>query len=355
MGWLSNIFGGGSKTTTVENDPYKNMPEWMQDAYRNDAAFREDLLDDASRVSSDMARQDPREILGVSDSEKAALGYGLSGLNDARDTLGDLGDYRGDWQYGKAGRELGEASSTDNKLMKIGDNLSDINLQKKQKNYMGRYTDDVVDTTLAGMQRQADRESLQRESANAAIGGTTNTRQAVSDAVAGQLTGMNMGEMEAKLRDEAHRFGVGAGEDAARFALDKRTTKGDLYESAGRFGLNEADSRMALGDRRAELDEMANRFGLDTAKLESALGLGGAGLLDQYGEKKRGLTQAGLDAEYDAENYAEREALTWLNQIYSGSATPKGPVGSTQSTTEPTAGLGQQIIGAAIGAAGSFI
>ena len=84
MGWLSNIFGGGSKTTMVENDPYKNMPEWMQDAYRNDAAFREDLLDDAGAEG----------LLGVAETAERAVD---------RDAIASGLEREGCWDRGAGG------------------------------------------------------------------------------------------------------------------------------------------------------------------------------------------------------------------------------------------------------------
>lgn len=168
--------GGRDKKTTVENDPLKNAPDWLLDAIKGRMGSSEDIMGMAEGLIPSLSSAD--SVADAAPEWQEALDLIRGGGAGSQDLL--------DYAKGSLGRD-----------------------------YESDYTDDVVDTTLAGMQRQADRDALSRESRNAAIGGTSNTRQAVADAVAGQLTGMNMAEMEAKLRDEGFRFGTEMGfEDA---------------------------------------------------------------------------------------------------------------------------------------------
>jgi hypothetical protein len=166
----------------------------------------------------------------------------------------------------------------------------------------------VVATTLAGMQRQADRDRLAREGQAAAVGGLSNTRAAVADAVAGQLTGMNMAEMEAKLRSEGLRWGQ----------------EQDLAET-----------------------DLANQIGGQMFDR----GVTTSGALGSIAEQERALEQAQLDANREG----GKDALSWLSSLFSGTQYDKGPVGSTQTSTQPTASPFQNILGAGASLAGAWL
>ena len=293
--------GGGSKTTTTTVDPWKNMPGWMKEAYQKDAAFREGMLDEGKAISDEM-RENPREILGPSDLETGALDELMRGQSEA-DRLSGIAE-------GTLGLE-GE---------------SGIDPGGYKDRYMSEYTDDVVDTTLAGMDRQAQRDQLARDSRAAAVGGTSNTRAAVGDAVAKNLSGMSMAEMEAKLRDEATRFGTDAGFKEADFREDQ-------FQSGLDFDMGQSDlARDLAGDE-------VSRSGI--------VGAGMSGL----GELERILGQQGIDTEFSN----DKDALSWLGGLFSGTGGSKGPTGRTETSEQPRPSTFSQILGAGTAIGGSIL
>jgi hypothetical protein len=262
--------GGGETSSTVESDPWANMPSWLKDRYKDDVKFRDKLLDQGQDVAKILGK-DPREIMMPGENEQQALERILAG--------------------GEAGQGL---------LDQAAGNLGG--------GYEDKYTDDVVDTTLAGMQRQAQREALAREGRAAAVGGTSNTRAAVGQAVADQLTGMNMGEMEAKLRSDALRFGTDANFEETR--------------------------------------QLADLAGLNT---DLGLKIGGAQGL--YGEKEREL----LQQQEDEERNAKKDSLSWLGGLFQGTQGSQAPTSSTQTSTQPKPSTFSQILGAGATVAGAFL
>ena len=174
------------------------------------------------------------------------------------------------------------------------------------QDYESGYTDDVVNTTLDGMQRNADREQLERDMRSSSVGGTSNTRAAVGDAVAEQLSGMNMAEMEAKLRDEGFRFG----------------------------------SEMGMKDREQMMDIAGEELG-------GGLQLGGAigGVGDKFFDYK------------NAKGNQKQEALSWMASLYGGGGNTSGAgsgMGSTSQTT-PGPSTFSQILGAGTSILGGFL
>ena len=194
--------GGGTTETTTVSDPWANMPEWMEDAYKQDSALQQKLMDQGQGVADELA-SNPREILGPSDNEYA----GMDKILESGDIAGGLGDNASSW--------LG-------------------------RDYNSDYTDDVVDTTLEGMDRQHQRDMLRREAQGAAVGGTSNNRVSVGNAVAGGEHARAMAEQEAALRDDAHRFGVDSGfkdaELSNRFANDEFGRGLQLGGALGSYG-----------------------------------------------------------------------------------------------------------------------
>lgn len=440
------------------------MPSWLKDAYKGDVAFRDDLLSEGKDIATEMG-EDPRQILGMDPKEQEALKVGQGGFDEAgrlagagEKAIAGLGDIEGDYldpakgfvqgssklgneaygQVGGAQASTGKAQGlldatagmsgqakdfiTDTGLSDqaagfAGDTgLSDeaakaagFDMDALRQKYTSGYTDDVVNTTLAGMTRAADRERLGREGRAAAVGGTTNTRAAVADAVAQQLTGMNMAEQEAKLRDQGFRTAIEGAQGEAGLELDR----GKLYDTLAQTGMDRAsilDTLAKTGmDRGMNLDKLVGRelekvesqrgltadelktgeflrglssdeldrsgamldigkLGLDTGETmaslydkyasgASARGLGEAGLLASYGETNRGLNQAQIDEDYNA----KKNAHGWLADLFSGTQYNKGPTGGvttskgTTTAQTPTPSPFSQIAGTAAQAAGAYL
>lgn len=356
----------GPKTQTVVNDPWKNMPKWLEDAYKKDTSERERMMKEAEKLG-------PREILDMNDTERQAynklqrqLGRRDQEGREARELAeGVDGDFAGNYEglldeYGlkdRSGDLGGFDGGYDPTDLYSGDRLTEM---IGDKDFGLSYTDDVVDTTLAGMDRQTERERLARQSRQAATGGTSNTRSAVEDAVAGQLSGMNRAQMEAELRDSAERYGgemllkqaglldesdyrkAEMADDAARFLSEQNLTEQEMEEMSKRFGM-EFDK--GLADSTQGAFEGGANFEMDRAKMldemtDSAMrrNIGGYELRNAFGEKQRGIDQANADK--------ERTQLEWLMGLRTGSNN-KGatPTGDTQTTTTPGNSAMQNFLG----------
>lgn len=166
--------GSQKVTQKTETNPYDGLPSWATDYYKSDIKAGEKLMTDAAAVRDWMAAN-PEQILGLSDNEYNALETILGGAAGATDYIG------------KAERAMS------------GDQ------------YRDPYLDNVVDTTLEGIRREAQREQVARGSSEASFGGLNGTRAAVADALAQELTGKTMASTEAQLRSDAERFAAEMG------------------------------------------------------------------------------------------------------------------------------------------------
>jgi hypothetical protein len=269
--------GSKDEVTTTESDPWENMPDWQKEAYENDAARREELLDKADITAGEL-NDNVEQVSGISEGEKFGLGTTLEG--------------------GRQGNAMGEWAQ---------EGLTGIDVDQMQEDNMSGYTDDVVDTTLAGMDRQNQRDQLGRDSRAASVGGTSNTRAAVGNAVANNLHGMNMGEMEAKLRDNAHQFGTQSGLEEAGFQQGR-------YTAGDQLGTNEMARYGMMGDA-----------------------------MTQFGEKERLLN----DRRAASARTNKQQNQSWLADMQNGGGQNKGPVGSTDTSTKPGPSTFSQILGGA--------
>lgn len=414
---MGSFFSSGEKSTKTKSttDPYGNMPDWLKNAFQSDVEFRDDFLAQVSAEAEQMGTN-PREVLGVSDAEWEALagagaatdqasqqtqdqydrlagiGSDLPGFNEVEGPAQGLGDIyqAGDWQDVEGPTTPFEAV----------EGPQAANFDELRSKYESEYTDDVVNTTLAGMERQAQREQLARDAKAAQVGGLSNTRAAVADAVAGNLTGMSMAEMEAKLRDQAFNtaagYGLQEGQLSQDFGLSQSQFAAGQSEAQrawdmamSEFGLSQEQARMAseLQKQGMSLDEavaqasqgnIASQFAADQEAERRQYGLDQAGLdlntvaamsgltqdeyLRQFGlanlegglaATDRELSQGQIDSDYTA----NQDALTWLGGMFTASqnkgATPVGGV-STGKNTEPTASPFSQALGAASSAASIY-
>lgn len=339
--------GSGPKTTTTTVDPWTGMPDFVKDAFKSDIAFREGLLDAATSLGErQLLDMNPEELaayedfLGSADNADAlaSLGYDAAGKwtgDDAlafhdmvkesygfEDDLAKLGGYEHGYEpgafdagytpteyssgyeattydpryeateydpmfeatdyTGKAGYDASKAEGATPGY--TGDRLTAL---LGDKDWNLDYTDAVVDTTLSGMQRQAERDRLLREGRQAATGGISNTRSAVEDALAKNLTAESMAEVEARLRD-----------DAQRFATDSLFRQAEALDSSDQFKGN-------LKYQYDTMGEEARRFAATTALEELGMTSAEAKFLSEQGltaqeladASKRFLSDQGLTAQ----------------------------------------------------------
>lgn len=261
---MSGLFGSSDQTTTQISNPYEGLPGWVTDYYKRDVDRGEGLVDSAGAIAEDRA-YDPGQIVGMHPDEIAAIEAMMGENQQAQGLMDDA--------VGALGGER----------------------------YMSDYTDDVVDTTLAGMDRNYAREIAQRNASSAGVGGMSNTRAGVADALAGQLHGMDRAEMEAKLRDSGFRFG-------------------------SEMGLQESDALGALAGGGMDLQSTASQW----------QGTGG--------ETARGIEQQREDLPEDT--------LNWYANLFNSSRGLPATGGGTTTGTEPGPSMASQILGGASTAAG---
>jgi hypothetical protein len=324
------LFGGGD-AKTQETNPYKGLPDWAKNYYQGDLRRTEDLLGEGADIYEDLANN-PQQFSGMDTQEKAALG---AVTGEARQGQGLLDQ----------GAKLVKDSSKflDPKQKKIGKAL-DV-----AQGYFGRaedalggekyesdYLDDVVKTTLKGMDRNAMRESVTRGASEAAFGGLSGTRGAVESAVAGSLHGIDRAATEAKLRSDAEKFAAEMGiseAEALRLlgsasydaASDEAKIVNDAQQFSASHGLKQA----------AGLGDMAST-GMDVAKAEAAA-------RGTYGSMRRGIK----DQNAEAERTAGRDAASWYGDLFNASRTLPGTQGGTTSVS----GGGPSAINQALGTA----
>lgn len=193
---MGNLFRPSKVKTTNEVNPYGGLPDWALEYYQRDVGRGEDLIAMADDFVASQRGMDDR-VVNMDPEELAAIEAMLARTGENQDLLG---------------RSLDEIGG---------------------ERFMSPYTDDVVDTTLAGFDRQAGRQRAEREASAQAIGGLSNTRAGVADALYGTLSDMDRAQIEAQLRDQAHRFGVDAGFSSAGAMRDTATTS-QTIENVGR-------------------------------------------------------------------------------------------------------------------------
>lgn len=265
---MSGLFKPKQQTTTQTQNPYAGLPDWVTKYYQEDAQTGSGILDSSAAIAEWLSKN-PSQVVGMSDDEKAALD-GI--LNQTNKSMGYLDDARA----------------------AIGGDK-----------YMSGYTDDVVDTTLAGMDRNFARDVAARGASEASIGGIGGTRAAVADALGGQLHGMDRAAMEAKLRDDAFRFG-------------------------SEMGLNEAGALESLAGSGMATAGQAGQF------------------QSTYGAMDRDLRQKQLEANRES----GRDAMSWYTDVFNSTRQLPQTGGGVSTGTQPGKSLFSNILGAASTAAG---
>lgn len=362
---------------TASRDFYSGMEDWQREQLMGDAAFESEFRDAMSNVANKAASK-PRQIAGLTGREQGsmkvqneatrALAQGLGGINRSLNGVSvddSLGRIQGPAAMGQAQsaaqwRDV-EAPTSDFNTVNAPD-FADIGAIRS--GYENQYTDDVVNTTLAGMTREQQRAQLERDARAASVGGLSNSRAAVADAVAGNLSQMSMAEMEAKLRSDAfntaanyglqetdmrNQFGM----DSTQFTADQEAMRRQYGLDLADFGLSQEQARSSHDRALAEQDLARQRayaenalaragFDLDEAIAQAAQGNAAAQLelqkagisqdlyesvygartnradrMQGLGEAQREINQERNDARY----YGGMEAGSWLADVYSGSRT----------------------------------
>jgi hypothetical protein len=363
---MGDFFKKGEKKTT------QDVPEWLKEQFQTDFEQGQQLYGEARGIANDLINN-PREILGPDALEREGLDSVLAGIETGEMKLGEMERLLGlsEGQLAGMGDTVDQAKDTltegydesraalddlgiprDALTAMLGD--TDMSMDDIRASYENAFTDDVVDTTLAGMDRKQQQELARLAAEGAAVGGTTNTRGAVADAVLTNLHNMDRAKTEAGLRSDA-------------------------FNTAAEFGLQEADLRRILAGDLSDLsfEEQAALQGLADGEAGGLLDIAGAegsiadrlsGLGSDYGKmggmyadlgNQRGMAQAGFgelsrnlqQQQMDETRTAGKQAYSWLSDIYGKT---RGQKANATETTQETASPFQQALGTAVAAAGAF-
>jgi hypothetical protein len=266
---MGNFFKSSTQKATNTVDPYKNMPSWLKAYYQQDTARGSQILDQAFDIAA-MIEQNPEIFMDLSDDEVAAIDALISRGGASADLFNRAGD-----------------------------------LSNLREGYMSPYTNQVVETTLASMDRASQREQAARGASAASIGGLNSTRAAVADAVSQSLYGMDRARTEAGLRDAAF----------AR-ASDMAMGESGRLESLGRSAM---DAQALVSQAQAT-----------------------------RGEAQRRINQS----RENAARTAGRDASDWLSTTFAAVRNPAAPHGGTTTAVQPGPSPFQKILGTASQVAG---
>jgi len=359
--------GGGSDTTTTTQTT-ELSPEQLEilvQQFETGAG----ITDAGVEVGDELAAA-PREIVGLTDTEYAARDQLAEGI-DTAEVVGDeaLNFAGGDPSKFDTGYDPGYTTGAISDLEQggafestyTGEALTPEAIDASIDRYESRYTDDVVESTLANMERQAQRDAMERESAAAAVGGTTNSRMAVGQSVADVNTNLAMAQTEAELRDAAYRSAVEAGmsEAEARDAADRASEDFRLQNVDRQMqGIDMGDSALRFSTQ-TELDEMGlaqeeARLLNDLASASQQRASAGAAGLQAYGEAERALEQQQLDAIRNAPVEGLQVSQSAYSAGIGNQVLPPGGT-TTGTTTTPGPSIGEQVLGAGVALGGAAL
>jgi hypothetical protein len=158
--------------------------------------------------------------------------------------------------------------------------------------YMSPYTNDVVDTTLAGFDVNAERLRAQQAAAGAGRGAFGGSRYAIGQAVTEGELARERAASEAGLRDRAFTTGAGlSGQDA-----DRRQQAGAMNaQMAQQAALANQQSELARILAQAGYDQQTGMFNAGQADSALERQLSASGLLTQIGATQQGQERADME------------------------------------------------------------
>lgn len=335
--------GGGGKPAKQESTT--ELPDWVRDKYEQEWEQGGKLYEAATEIASN---QDPRTVLGMNEYEDMGLDAALQGIATGEDFLTAAGDFSGIDQalagmnvnVADYDRLIGEAMGLEDYT---SNRIGDKTLDEMRASYESDYTDDVVDTTLAASDRERERARLAEQARASNVGGTSNTRSAIAQAVGDNLYELSRAQTEAQLRDDAFRTAAEFGQSEAQLGQAEDQMNYGFKSDALGLGADLTAGQASLLDtilageqgRREALEGLSGAWtGLGTTK---------GGILSQYGETARALEQAGMDAEWSH----DMDMTNWLAGILGATSADKpSGVGTTTGTQqEATPGMGQTLLG----------
>jgi len=319
---------GNSTQTTVQSP---EVPEWLENYYRRQAAASEELYDvgrDIYRARTDYPTYDGPRIQQFTTDQ-------LGSFDLIRDNLG-IGDPALDAATARAtqgGRTFADMGGQDYTGSVSGiDTLTSAGLAP----YQSVYQDAVIDSTMEDMQEEFDRQGLTRQGAANRAGSYGGSRHGLQDALAADRYTRAVGNVGSQIRDRGFNTALGA------YRADQDA---GLRESIA----NEQAQRGAAGLNRATFQADQGRQ-LSSAQIAAGLGaqqqqmLGQeAALLQAQGSQQQAMGQAGMDLAY--QDFQQQSAYPYAQLGFLQSAIKQAPFNPNAFIGQSTTGPGPSVLG----------
>jgi|1_EtaG_2_1085319.scaffolds.fasta_scaffold00505_2 hypothetical protein len=308
------------------------------------------LMQDARRAAANRINIPTQEVAGFNPDQEAAFGAARSGLGSFRPYLDDAAGLYGD-AAGQYGSQIGGIEEgldlTRRGIDPTASGLAAIEgLKTGSQAYRNPYQQDVIDTTMAEINRQSDIEaqSIGRAAANAgAFGGA---RHGILEAEHLRNTADKRNQILAQLNNQNYNQAQGMGLQAAQ----GYNQAGTQYGQIGGQVANLASGYGNVAQGQANLGQGLGALG----QLGTSLNTQDVSLLSTTGGVQRASEQAELDAAYQAtlqKEYEPYQRVSFVSDILRG--TPSG--GQTLSVASaPLPNPFTQSLGAGLATQGLF-
>lgn len=313
---------GGSKQPAVTTQINKTeLPPWV------DAQAQANLAE-ADRVAAKPYQEyEGQRVAGLTDLERQASGTLQSGIDFSNAALSGAA--------GAAGNAIGFTPGSISGPAGVADVNAQSFLSRNINDYMDPNLDNVVASTMTGMQQNLDRSKQQQSDAARGAGAWGGSRFGVEQAVLGAEGARQMAGAEAGLRSQAYT-------DAAnRIQQDNALNlQGQLANQQS--GLTTQGQQLTADQANLQAQLQAMGLNLQGGNLLAQLGQissdtsGRNAILQQtLGQNERSVNQAGLDAAYENWQGKTGEDLNDLNlKMAALGMTPYGKT-TTSQTTQP--------------------
>ena len=275
------------------------------------------------------------------------LGTGLGTLGSGMGTLGTA--------LGTLGQSQAPISAAQQAIAGSGQLFSPSDLSA----YTNPYQQQVIDTTIAEMNRQGDisRNNLAAQGVGAgAFGGSR-------FGIAGAELDRNLADSQARalaqLNAQNYSQALGASQTAFENQQRRQQQQSQLYGGiAGLYGnlggqqANIAGQQAGIGGQQAGI--AGQQLGL--GQLSQQTGLQDVSLLQQLGREQQAQQQAELDAaraNQQSQLYEPYSRVAFLSDIYKGAPSTQTTLGSQVVPAAPTPSAFQQVAGVGTGLLGT--
>lgn len=352
--------GGSQPTQTstqnVDNTTTNTLPDWYEDISRELAPQIPGMIgremDPTMRQAIDNAGWYNQQAQGALTGANAGFNsaanyqnnddwysYARTGLDQVVRSIGSGGF--GDPSYGGGG-------STDSGARINRDDIRDITarsyLDYDVDEYMNPYTDSVVNDSLSDLERVTQQQQLQANQAAQAAGAFGGSRHGIANAMVASEGQRNAGQLSNQLRSQAYDAAMGLigneisndlGAQGANQGADLSIAQANAQLADSAASRNSAAAGAGMAARQNMLSLLVNG-GLNYANSGIGNDLAAAGLRLQGAQGLQNFGLGGLEAGYNAGQYADNREL---NRLQGGVGALAGlPTSSTSRQVGTVAG-----------------